>query len=295
MRCSVPVALGALVMATALRAADDPPGKAETPPTPRQQYEALAEEFSKAQQACYAAMREAKTDEERTKIFEEKYPDRVKYVGRFLKLAEENPKDPAAIDALGWIVQHGQTGTGNEPDAPYNRALDLLARDYIDHPKVGPIVPSLSYDGSSRAEKVLRAILEKNRSRDVRGQACLALGQSKARQAEVLRMIETRPDLLPRVEEAYGKEGLARLRGQGPDGIAKEAEAFFERAAGEFGDVKEGSRTVGEQAKSELFEIRTLAVGKPAPAIEGKDLDGKPMTLADFKGKVVLLDFWGDW
>jgi cytochrome oxidase Cu insertion factor (SCO1/SenC/PrrC family) len=34
------------------------------------------------------------------------------------------------------------------------------------------------------------------------------------------------------------------------------------------------------------------AVGRPAPDIEGKDVDGKPMNLRDFHGKVVLLDFW---
>jgi peroxiredoxin len=36
-------------------------------------------------------------------------------------------------------------------------------------------------------------------------------------------------------------------------------------------------------------------VGQPAPEIEGTDLDGKPMKLSDFKGKVVYLDFWGEW
>jgi peroxiredoxin len=36
-------------------------------------------------------------------------------------------------------------------------------------------------------------------------------------------------------------------------------------------------------------------VGKPAPAIEGKDVDGKPVRLADYKGKVVLVDFWASW
>jgi peroxiredoxin len=36
-------------------------------------------------------------------------------------------------------------------------------------------------------------------------------------------------------------------------------------------------------------------VGEAAPEIEGKDLDGKPMKLSDFRGKVVVLDFWGDW
>ena len=36
--------------------------------------------------------------------------------------------------------------------------------------------------------------------------------------------------------------------------------------------------------------------GKPAPEIAAKDLDtGKPVMLADFRGKVVVLDFWGYW
>ena len=36
-------------------------------------------------------------------------------------------------------------------------------------------------------------------------------------------------------------------------------------------------------------------IGKPAPDIEGKDVDGKPVRLADLKGKVVLVDFWATW
>jgi thiol-disulfide isomerase/thioredoxin len=37
-------------------------------------------------------------------------------------------------------------------------------------------------------------------------------------------------------------------------------------------------------------------VGKPAPEIDAIELDtGRPVKLADFRGKVVLLDFWGYW
>ncbi len=36
-------------------------------------------------------------------------------------------------------------------------------------------------------------------------------------------------------------------------------------------------------------------VGKPAPAIEGTNVDAKPVRLADLKGKVVLVDFWATW
>ena len=36
-------------------------------------------------------------------------------------------------------------------------------------------------------------------------------------------------------------------------------------------------------------------VGKLAPEIEGEDVDGVPFKLSDYRGKVVLLDFWGHW
>ena len=38
-----------------------------------------------------------------------------------------------------------------------------------------------------------------------------------------------------------------------------------------------------------------LAIGKVAPDIEGTDLNGMPFKLSDYRGQVVLLDFWGDW
>ena len=48
------------------------------------------------------------------------------------------------------------------------------------------------------------------------------------------------------------------------------------------------------QRESELYEMRHLAVGKPAPDVEGEDQDGKAFKLSDYKGKVVLLDFWSE-
>jgi peroxiredoxin len=34
---------------------------------------------------------------------------------------------------------------------------------------------------------------------------------------------------------------------------------------------------------------------RPAPQFKGRALDGKPVSLADLRGKVVLLNFWGTW
>ena len=40
---------------------------------------------------------------------------------------------------------------------------------------------------------------------------------------------------------------------------------------------------------------RPLKVGDAAPDFTVKTLDGKDLTLADFRGKFVLLDFWATW
>ena len=54
-------------------------------------------------------------------------------------------------------------------------------------------------------------------------------------------------------------------------------------------------QTLGQVAVARLDEMLNLAVGKPAPEIEGVDVDGKPLRLSDYKGKVVVLVFWGSW
>lgn len=41
--------------------------------------------------------------------------------------------------------------------------------------------------------------------------------------------------------------------------------------------------------------VRMLTIGKAAPEISGKDLDDAPFRLSDYRGKVVVLMFWGDW
>ena len=38
-----------------------------------------------------------------------------------------------------------------------------------------------------------------------------------------------------------------------------------------------------------------LAIGNQAPEIEAEDLDGQTFKLSDYRGKVVMLDFWGNW
>jgi hypothetical protein len=38
-----------------------------------------------------------------------------------------------------------------------------------------------------------------------------------------------------------------------------------------------------------------LSSGLPAQEIEGADVDGGRFKLSDYRGQVVMLDFWGNW
>jgi hypothetical protein len=229
--------------------------------TAAQQYRAIAAEFRKEQQDFFQAYSKA-NQQERQKLT---FPDAQKYAKRMLALAEAHPKDPAAVDALAWVIQsaHG---------AEANRARDILLRDHLDSKQLGNVCQNLRYSGAADAEKNLRAILEKSPHHEVQGQACLALAQ-------------------------YLKDQSQRNASkEQKDKLTKEAENLFERVAKNYADVKLFGRILlGKMAKGELFEMRNLVIGKVTPEIEGEDIDGKRFKLSDYRGKVVLLDFWGNW
>lgn len=72
------------------------------------------------------------------------------------------------------------------------------------------------------------------------------------------------------------------------------------------GEVREGwelwrdlrvsdESTYSEAVQWGLRELELLHLGAPAPEIEGVDLHGRPLKLSEYRGKVVLLDFWASW
>jgi hypothetical protein len=121
------------------------------------------------------------------------------------------------------------------------------------------------------SEEVLRSLLEKDTRPEVLGPATLSLAKVLQGRAAAL-------------TEAEAREA---------EKLRAESEKLLERAASKYAEVKLGFQgSVGKQAKKELYALRNLSVGKVAPNMEGEDQDGKRFKLSDYRGKVVLLDFW---
>jgi hypothetical protein len=266
----------------------------DQPVLPAEQYEALLQERDQLPDA----LSKAKTAEERKKLRERL----VSLPRRFLELAEKNPKDPVALEALIQTVALVNSTAFPEggTDSPGDRALALLVRDHVRSDKLGPVCQQVIFGFHKRHEAFLRAVLEQNPHQEVQGLAYLSLAQFLTDRLHRLNVLQDQdqPDLAERYHRVFGKNFLEELQRHDRAAVAREAEALFARAADQYGDVKipttyfGSGGTVGEKAKAELFQIRHLSVGKEAPEIEGEDQDGKRFQLSDYRGKVVLLDFW---
>jgi thiol-disulfide isomerase/thioredoxin len=91
-----------------------------------------------------------------------------------------------------------------------------------------------------------------------------------------------------------GAEGTSENTGQGPSGgnLPAGAARTSEAPPDDDADPKEQRRL---PVSADGTPWLGVGVGNRALEIEGEDLDGQPFKLSDHHGKVVLLDFWGDW
>jgi thiol-disulfide isomerase/thioredoxin len=278
------------------------PAAQEPNPSTRQQYEALLKEYEAASAAW-------------SKVFDEGpgLADSVKrhqnwpawsFAPRFFALADAHPGDPAAVDALLWVVRLDQNvGENDQALLPlYGRALDILARDHLEDPRIGELcLVNVGHDLSVPAERFLRGVVEGGPTRELRGYACLGLAHYLATK----RSVAQEPWFERPARTPFDSYSIARLdpgffqyiHDADPRALYEEAERLFERTIAEFGELKSPRRgqPLAEIARASLHELRDLSVGRIAPEIEGKDAEGVAFKLSDYRGKVVVLTFSGNW
>lgn len=279
--------------------------------TPKERYEALLKEYEAADEAWGKRFDPAPGEESKVDwVARSREWPGWSFTPRFLAVAEENPQDPVANEALAWVTGRAlNVGVKDARFYPhYRRALELLSQGgRLDHEQVRKACQGELRYPSPASEAFLRLILERARDRATRGAACLCLAQVLAAKGFLARAPwfdrAAKTPFETYQIQALDPDYVKYIHETDPSRSEAEAEGLFERATTEFGDLvwrrapgKDGRElTIADVARSELNELRNLAVGKVAPEIEGEDIDGKPMRLSDHRGKVVVLTFWATW
>jgi hypothetical protein len=202
---------GVLVLLLALPALGNQDKTRDKPATPEQQYQALLQEQTDARKAFQEAYQQAKTQDQKKKVFEERYSKLGKLAPKFLDLAEKNSKHPVAVDALVWLVRNNTDGG---KDSPRAKAMAILLRDHVRSDKMGGVCQSLAnrYSYDQEEMDLLRGILDKNPSKEVQAEACLALGEVLNRTAQEARRLKEQPDMARDIEQDFGKEYVEELQ-----------------------------------------------------------------------------------
>jgi hypothetical protein len=226
-------------------------------PSATEQYHALVREFTKQYLAIFKDSQKIRGDEQQKQV----QGVSKEFAEKFYRLAEDNPNDSVAAGALFWILRHG----AGSP--VYQNAMDKLTALVADKAGNLPI--------AAEAMARLELILEKSSEPRVKASAAMGLGRVLSAKALLLGL----PHEVIQVQDEADK-------------VAADAEKYLALVIDQLG---RDNAALVKDAELELKALRTLRVGKKAPDIAGADFDGKQFKLSDYRGKVILLDFWGNW
>lgn len=245
---------------------------------------ALEMAFNKARQKLIEKVRAAPADEQ-MKIYMNESEDK-KFAVKHLELAKKYPDTDSEFRAIQFAMANGDEGTIDD-------AIDILNRKFLNDDRLSEMLESFGMVASpprQKHEDFLKGVIKNSTNRNVKGGASFALAKLYSGIEELKGMFEGDGDLDPATKEMMSF--VLKDRGEG---FSAELEKMYDTVSQEYGDVPFGRKTIGELAEGELFAFKHLSMGKVAPDIDGVDLDGKAFKLSEYRGKVVMLDFWGDW
>lgn len=215
----------------------------------------LEAEYSRERDAYLNALRAAKSAEERVRV-EEKDPDPL-FLPRFRELARRAKGTSPAAMALLTVFEIASSR--DDADAMEDALKEMVA-SHLDSPRVEEMAVAVaSANPHAGLDALLRRIGEKSPHRGARAAAWLGLGQRL-------------------------------LNGEPKADRAAEGRRLLESVTKDFADT-----SYAKTAEGRLFQMDHLQIGKTAADFEAKDQDGKAFKLSDYRGKVLVVDFWGFW
>ena len=184
-------------------------------------------------------------------------PPTKEFIAKAQELAGDHAGKDDAVQFLAFIVKNAS----NERNA-VKKAIETLTSDHAKSPAIAEVLPHMPNAlrfASKQVMELLDQVATDGANADCKAQALVTRGGLR------LQMAQTDEDRKAAEKDLRDVAATSK----NPELLA--------------------------QVKDALFEIEHLQVGCTAPEVAGVDVEGSAFKLSDYRGKVVLLDFWGFW
>jgi hypothetical protein len=254
------LSLGLLLLAAVPRPAPGAHANAHAIQDAAVRLQAVLADYNKTRDEFYARLQKIADPAESQRLLREENP-LASFIERFRELAFDAAGTETGVSAWIWVAN---LSLDNERAGEASEAFDVLLGDHLDSPQWGALVANLRYSA---------ARLGQAKARDVLGKVLAGSPHASVRAAAQFSLASLLMDSQAAEDKARGR-------------------TLFEELITKYPDV-EGDWA--ERAKGMLFELDHLQVGMLAPDFQAVDADGVAWKLSDYRGKVVIVDFWGFW
>ena len=187
-------------------------------------------------------------------------------------LYEKDPNSWPGLQAILIAAGLQEIAPGVTPD--WQRELcKIMAKHHLDKPDLADFLRSVRGSLSDEATSLCVAAMDTSPHKDVQAQAIGTLA--------ILRLAWLASD------EPLELQPIQNARAK--------VQELAERLAKDYADSPVYDMTATDAASAIFAALASSPVGLPAKDISGVDPLGKTFSLADYRGKVVLLDFFVDW
>ncbi|MDG1874339.1 MAG: hypothetical protein P8J27_10540 [Mariniblastus sp.] len=233
---------------------------------PKDELEDIQSKFRKELQDLSIQYREAEDQADRDDVIQQRRELEKLSVMNAISVTLKRDNENQNIRDLAWFLSQQIKGEARQ------RLIAEIKNSYLNSKDTWRFAEALSEVKSPHpdVEATLRFLKEKSSVAKVRATASLGL-------VGYLENIKKR-----------------RVPGRTARAIDTEIESLLNECVDQFSEIKSGRSTIGKLATKKLTLIN-LKIGKIAPEIQGVDLDDQEFKLSEYRGKVVVIDFWGDW
>lgn len=250
-----------------------------------EEFQSLVEQVNESMKSFYKELQNTPLSQH-SKLKLEKKPAN-KFADDFYRFADKHKDHESAFDAISFLVINCTGPTKS-------KAISRLIEDYRDDLRTIRCMQAITTgDTTLDSEKWLEKLQTSSENARVRGHAMRTQIDYIRSVKQMKDVIDSQPDLAKSIDKAVldfvGKYDF--------DAADKREVKLLETLARDYIKVPSGVRgkTLGQLAKLDIYARNRLSIGSQSPDMAGINLNSKRMQLSQFRPKVVLLVFWGNW